>query len=142
MSSSQGALRIFKVLGGGQCFVRFIQEFVDDPYPAYGKSPHAERLLADCHRHLARVEQYDSDCYIQEDDRAKLPRDQSEEIDREQAMEDDRPPRDDQDTMLESSRLGHYRTRRVTRMESYTLEALGDLRAETHTLCSSGTSST
>ncbi len=83
-------------------------------------SPHAENLLADYHRHLARVEQYDSDCYIQEDDRAKLPRDQSKEIDREQAqaMEDDRPPRDNQDTVLESSRLGHYSTRRVTRMES------------------------
>ncbi len=31
-------------------------------------SPHAERLLADYRKHL---EQYDSDCYIQEDDHAK-----------------------------------------------------------------------
>jgi hypothetical protein len=63
--------------------------------------------------------QYDSDCYIREDDRAKLlQEDQSKEIDHQQAMEDDRPQRDDQYTMLESSRFGHYR--RVTRMESYT----------------------
>jgi hypothetical protein len=32
-------------------------------------SPHAERLLADYRKHL---EQYDSDCYIHEDNHAKL----------------------------------------------------------------------
>ncbi len=69
-------------------------------------SPHAERLLADYHKH----------CYIHEDDRAKL-RGQSEEI--EQAMDGDGPPEDDQDTMPETGRFGHHRTRRVTRMESY-----------------------
>ena len=77
--------------------------------------PSGERLLADCRKHL---EQYDSDCYIHEDDHAKL-RGQSEEIDHEQEMEDDRLPKDVQDTMPETSRFGAYRTRRVTRMESY-----------------------
>ena len=83
--------------------------------PKRNQSPHAESLLADYRKHL---EQYDSDCYIHEDDHAKL-QDQSKEIDQEQAMEDDRPPEDVQDTMPETSRFGAYRTRRVTRMESY-----------------------
>ena len=68
-------------------------------HPTRNSSPHAERLLADYHKHL----EHDSDCYIQEDDRAKTLRGQSEEIDHEQDKEDDRPPRDDQDTTLELS---------------------------------------
>ncbi len=36
---------------------------------------------------------------------------QSVEIDHEQAMDGERPPEDDQDTMPETSRFGHYRTR-------------------------------
>ena len=83
--------------------------------PKRNQSPHAESLLADYRKHL---EQYDSDCYIHEDDHAKL-QGQSEEIVHEQEMEDDRPPEDVQDTMPETSRFGAYRTRRVTRMESY-----------------------
>ena len=78
-------------------------------------SPHAERLLAEYHKHL----EHDSDCYIPEDDRSKKLRGQSEEIDHEQDKEDDHPPRDGQDTMPEPCRFGTRRTRQTTRMESY-----------------------
>ena len=51
-------------------------------------SPHAERLLADYHKHLA----HDSDCYIREDNHSKNLQGHSEDIDQEQDEEDDRPP--------------------------------------------------
>jgi hypothetical protein len=75
------------------------------------------RVLNACS--LSTTREHDSDCYIQEDDRSKKLRGQSEETDHEQDKEDDRPPQDGQDTMPEPCRFGPRRTRQTTRMESY-----------------------
>jgi hypothetical protein len=79
-------------------------------------SPHAERLLADYHKHLAQDEDC---CYIYEAHHPKNLRGHSEELDQKQNEEDDRAPQDEPVTTSDPSRFGPRQTRQTTRMESF-----------------------
>jgi hypothetical protein len=70
-------------------------------------SPHAERLLADYHKHLA---QNDECRYIYEANQSK---------------EDDHSPSDEQDTSSDLRRFGPRQTRQTTRMESFNYSSPG-----------------
>jgi hypothetical protein len=80
-------------------------------------SPHAERLRADYHKHLA---QDDECCYIYEANHSKNLRSHSEESDHQQDEDDDCSPRDEPVTTSDPGRFGPRQTRQTTRMESFT----------------------
>jgi hypothetical protein len=79
-------------------------------------SPHAERLLADYHKHLA---QDDDCCYIYEADHPENLHGHSKERDHQQDEEDDREPHDEPVTTADTSRFGPRPTRQTMRLASY-----------------------
>ena len=85
-------------------------------------SPHAERLLANYHKHLAQDEDC---CYIYKAHHPKNLRGHSEERDHEQDEEDDRPPQDEPVTTSDPGRFGPRQTRQTTRMESFNYPSPG-----------------